>query len=373
MSNIYLEVNGLKYDGFTDINVSRSIENLAGQFSFSTTVKDGADGVIQNDLKVQDEVKVYIDEDLILTGYIEELNISYSTNDHSISVSGRDKTGDLIDSSIIPKLYKQTDFIKMANAVLKDNGYSDIKIINNIKKLPILTVGETKSATDMGNGEKSTTEQGDTIASYLDRYAKKVQALLITDEDGNINITSEGDQLAIGDLISSGDRANILSASINISSTERFRYLEIYSQSNNDSFSTGSVSQSALVLDNDIRNPRRKRISLSTATNSRTLLKLANWNVNIRRAKGLRYNCTVQDFYSARTEGFLWLPNTLVQIKDDKCQLDGQYLIQGVTYRKDKSGSFTDLSIVEIGSFSAEPQVLPESKIGENLINILAP
>ena len=86
----------------------------------------------------------------------------------------------------------------------------------------------------------------------------------------------------------------------------------------------------------------------------------------------MRYNCTVQGYYSARDKGFLWIPNTLVQVKDDRCQINGQFLIQGITYRKTLQGSFTDLSIVERGAFSVEPPVIANgSKFGVDLLKIL--
>jgi len=374
MSDIFLEVNGFQYKGFTDIEVSRSIENFAGKFKFSTTVKENSSLVVQNDLKVQDEVRVFIDSDLILTGYIEELNISYSVDSHSISVSGRDKTGDLIDSSIKQAQYKQINFIKLAEAVLLDNGYTDIKIINNLTTPPILTTGET--ATDpsfLEDGESPTAEQGASIVQFLDSYAKKLQVLLVTDEDGNINVTSEGDQLADGALISTKTQSNILAASINVSTVDRFRFIEVYSQGDNSSFYEQSSDQSSIVTDTSIRSPRRKRIPVNTASKTTTLDNLAKWNVSIREAKGLRYNCTVQGFYTTRKNISPWLPNTLVQLKDERCQVDGQFLIQGVTYRRSLRGSFTDLSIVKRGAFSVEsPVVADNSDFGGDLIDILS-
>ena len=224
----------------------------------------------------------------------------------------------------------------------------------------------------MEDGENLKTEQGATIASFLDSYAKKLQVLLISDEDGNINVTNEGDQLAVGALNSSGEQSNILAADINVSSVERFRYIEVYSQGDNSSFGDQSVGQAATIEDSDIRNPRRKRISISTASKTATLENLAKWNVNIRKAKGLRYNCTVQGYYTARDKGLLWIPNTLVQLRDDRCQVNGQFLIQGVSYRKTLEGSFTDLSIVERGAFSVEPPVVADgSNFGGSLLNIL--
>ena len=374
MSDILLEVNGLRYQGFTDVSVVKSIENLSGQFTFSTTVKDGFAttsengitfasgnlGTLQNDLKVQDEVKIYIDDTLIITGFIEDLTIAYSADSHSITVAGRDKTGDLIDSSIIQKSYSQRNFVKLIEMVLKDNGHTSISVINDVPLLSSLEAGETIK-----------TEKGDSIATFLDRYAKKLQVLLITNEDGDIVITREGADLAIGALLSEmrGVNNNILSANININTSERFRYIEVYSQSGNDDFTANSVNQNAIAIDSIIRDTRRKRVTMATASKTLSLNNLAKWSVNVRKAKGSRYNCRVQDFYTARNKGFVWLPNTLVQIKDDRCQVEGQFLIQGVSYSKSLQGTFTELSVVEKGAFTVEGSIFADgSSFAKNLI-----
>ena len=350
MSDLTLEVNGIKYQGFTDALVNRSVENLASQFSFSTTIKDSFDfmsgvfGKIQNDLKAQDFVKILIDDNSVMSGFIEDLDISYSSSSHSISVSGRDKTGDLIDSSIIPKQYFQRNFVRLLENVLSDNGHS-IAVINDVADLSTL-----------GAKEVITAEKGDTIAAFMDRYAKKLQVLLVTNADGDLVITREGSDLAVGRLVQeiNGNNNNILSASINISTTERYRFFEIYSSKGNDDFIAQTVGQSGIAIDSSIRATRRKRVNMSADTESVSLKNLAKWYLNIRRAKGSRYNCRVQGFYTNRNSGLLWQPNTLVQVKDELCQVSGQFLIQGVSFVKNLQGCFTDLSIVEQGAFSIE-------------------
>ncbi len=375
MSDIFLEVNGIRYSGFTGAEVSRNMEDFGGKFTFSSTVKETTALVIQNDLRVQDAIKIYIDDNIVMNGYIEELEISYSTSSHQIVVSGRDRTGDLIDSSIIKNQYSQTNFIKLAEIVLKQNGYSDIKIINGIDSLPILTPGASSDPESL-DGDKIVTEEGETIAAFLDRYARQVQVLLLTNENGDLQITNEGSQVMKGDLISAGNQANILSASIKISTIDRFRTIQVYSGGKNDDFTVQSIDQIGTATDNEIRNPRRKIITVPTSSQVNSLSKLAQWNVNIRRAKDTMYTCQVQGFYNTRAGKELWRINTLVQIKDERCQIDGQFLIKGVTYRKDLNGSFTELSIVEKGAFSAEPQVSKSSStgnsFGENLIDKLS-
>jgi prophage tail gpP-like protein len=359
MSDITLAVNGIRYAGWTEVSVSKSIESLCGQFSFATTVKENAEFVIQNNLKLQDKVQVFIDSTKIITGYIEKLDIAYDAGSHSITVAGRDKTGDLIDSSIKPNNYNHQSFVKLVENVLSDNGYTDIKVINNVSNLPNM-VEKTQGA---AVGEK--------IIEFLDKYAKKVQALLTTDADGNIVITRESEASATGSLLSNNTNAtNILGASISLSSTNRFRYNYIESQSDNNSFEKSSVKQTGVATDKDIRNPRRSYTVMRPATEAVTLQELATWSTNLRKAKGIRYNCRVQDYYSSKAFNQLWLPNELVQVEDVRCQLSGQFLIQGISYSKSRdSGSITEFSIVNKGAFDLDSLIAFNNNFGDKLIN----
>jgi prophage tail gpP-like protein len=89
---------------------------------------------------------------------------------------------------------------------------------------------------------------------------------------------------------------------------------------------------------------------MNTASESKSLKALAEWNIQVRKAKGSRYTCTTLGFYSSNNT--LWQPNTLVDIIDYDMEVQGTFLIQGVTFNQNLQGSFTNLDIVEQGSFS---------------------
>jgi prophage tail gpP-like protein len=349
MSNqITVLIDNEKFEGFTDISLERTMETVASSFTLSTTIKEEDDRTILNPLKVQSEVKILIDDELWLTGKIENVSVSYDESSHGIQAVGRDKTADLLDSSIIQKQYTERNFIKLLTRVLNDNGYSDIKVINNLSR-----------NIELPSGEVIVTESSDTIFSFIDRYAQRLQIFINSDEEGNLVISTEGSEGAGGALVSvkGGKENNIKSANITVNSLDRFRFIEVYSQSDNTTFSKNSISQKGSFEDKQIAGNRRKIMISGKATQKKVLDQIAEWNVVVRRAKGLRYNCEVVGFYTGRDNGLLWQPNTIVQIKDDKCDMDGAYLIQGVTFNKNLStGSTTKLSIVEIGSFTIDPE-----------------
>jgi prophage tail gpP-like protein len=144
--------------------------------------------------------------------------------------------------------------------------------------------------------------------------------------------------------------------------------VEVFSQANNNSYGVNAISQKGTAEDDIIRAPRRIRINSNNTTTNDFLNDLAKWNVNVKRAKGQRYNAKVVGYYADAASTILWQPNTLVQIVDDKCNVDGTFLIQGVSYSKSSSGSFTDLSIVNQGAFGLS-SIPTSSDLGENLIN----
>ena len=337
-NNIYLKVDGIRYEGFTDIAVNSAMENFSSSFSFTTTVQETKQGKIINDIKLGQKAKVFIDSILITTGFIEELDKEVSPSSHSKTASGRDVGGDIIDSDIIQKSYNQRNFERLVNLVLKDNGFS-IKVIN---KVGILNLEAT---------ETIKTEQGQSIFDFLDKYAKKLQVLLKIDKNGNLNIIREDNDVVKNMLINNYTAdTNILASRLKLSTIDRFNLVEVYSQGNNKTHTKAGISQKGKATDPQIRATRRKILTMNTASESKSLKALAEWNIQLRKAKGSRYTCTTLGFYSSNNT--LWKPNTLVDIIDYDMEVQGTFLIQGVTFNQNLQGSFTNLDIVEQGSFS---------------------
>jgi prophage tail gpP-like protein len=338
MSKILLEVDGVSYEGFTDVAIKSSMENFCSSFSFSATIKETNQGIQLNLFKLQQEAKIYIDDNLIITGYIEQINKSYSASSHQILISGRDIGGDIIDSSVVQKSYNQKFFDKFVNLVLIDNGFN-IKVINQVG---ILTIDSSIK-----------TEPNESVFSFLDRYAKKVQVLLNIDEKGNLNIIREDDNIVRNMLINNySSDTNILSANLDLTTQDRFNLIEVYSQGDNKAHTKASISQKGKAFDSAIRKTRRKIISIDETSESKSLTALAEWDVNLRRAKGSRYTCKTLGFYSSNKT--LWKPNTLVDIIDLMAEVQGTFLIQGVEFSQSfEEGSFTNLTIVERGAFGS--------------------
>ncbi len=351
---ITAEVNGIAYAGFIEASITHSIENFARSFSLSIVQSDEFNLAI----KLQDEIVIYIDDIKILTGYVEVLTKQGGADGISYSIEGRSKTGDLIDSSINRKTYKQKDFKKLVKNVLADNGFTNISVSSNLLFIKV----DSNPIVD---------KNGETIFEFLDRIAKKTQVLLITNNKGNILITREGSTKLTGGLFleTASTRNNIYEYQLELTTHNRFNKIKITSQTTNEE--DEPVSQIAIAYDNSIRSGRKLFIDDKKETKTSTLSKLANWHINIRRAKGSRYTCKVMGYYTQENE--LFEANKLIKLIDDYNLINGFFLIQSVNYNVNISrGCYTELNLVEVGTFSLDGVNsafnLNNGSLGKNLI-----
>lgn len=354
MNKISVEVNNKLFEGFTEASISYGVESMARQFILSITTKD----TLVSPIKVQDKIIIYIDGIKKLTGYVDLIEKSETAQSFTLIVEGRSLTADIIDTSIKRKTYLQRDFAQLVKTVLEDNKIS-LKVVNNITGL--LKLDSNPIA-----------EQGESIFNFLDKYAKKVQVLLTTNENGDLVITREGDDTMKGQLLKlyNGNGVNnILSSSINVTTKDRYNTIEIYANTQDkESITKSSIVQVARAVDNSIRNSRKLILNQETNSQTISLSKLANWNVNVRRAKGSRYSCKVIGFWLGKE---LFEANKKIKIRDESMDVEGVFLIQAVNFQLNlNAGAITELQIVEIGAFSLEGvNSFTKDKIGKNLIN----
>ncbi|MCE2688186.1 MAG: hypothetical protein LW595_06565, partial [Rickettsiales bacterium] len=270
--------------------------------------------------------------DKIITGKIENINDKVDKGTYSLSITGRDKTGELIDSYIKPKQYKHRNFKNLIEAVLKDNGFN-FKIIQDVPLLKLI------DKIDDGGQDK--------IFDFLDTYAKKAQVLLFTDEDGDLVITREGSDLAVNKLTSD----NIINSTLQSNSSENYRFIDVYGSVKNN-FTSKRAEQKASIINNLSNTNKRLIVKVENNSSYKTLNLTANWYKNVKQAKGSKYECSVKGHSQ---NGLLWKPNSIVNLIDKRKSINGTFLIQGVKYRSGADGDITDLSIVNLGSFGLPP------------------
>lgn len=361
MTDIVIEINGVRYSYFKSASVTKSLETMCGKFEFT------ASGGINEDfpIKAGDTCKIKIDDNAILTGYIEHLALDLDSGTDEITISGRDRTADIVDSELGEdiNLSPPTDLYSLTKKILS------ILNITNIDVVQLHSVNKKYS-------DIITIEPGTKAFDYLHKYTHKAQVLMTSNGDGNIVFLRQNNQTLLKTLLSTAPDtpARIIKRNYTIDFTKRF-YKYIFKNQNNDSNDTvffttlqkKATDDSGEAFDNEIRKSRILYEISDHATSSvdTTLEDRAKWEANFRKAQAFAYECTIASYY-AEDDKVLWQPLQLVKVQDPKAGLNRTMLITEVTYSlSDDDGPTTKLKLLPRDAFTLEVNRPDKEQDGE--------
>lgn len=366
---ITIEINGIKYDGFESISVTKNIETISGSFSFAATSND----VSVFPIKRSDPCKVFINNESVINGYVDTVNVSYDANSHSISISGRDRTEDIIDSTVIgeKEFNAPTSLIDIITTTLKGNGLSAISVINEAGAIESFPEGTTYSS-----------KIGETVFEFIERYARKRQVLLTTNGNGDLVLARSGSTSAITSLQGkiSGQFNNIKTGNVSYTSEGLFNKYTIRSQENFGAAAFGAditlsegVNKKGVATDSNIRTSRQIEIASNSSDNNVDCANLAQWNANLRKARSSTVSVVVQGYYQDEAQTRLWKPNELVKVDDDYLDVNATLLVQSVEYNlSNTTGSTTTINLVPRNAYTLEAKInaveASANEQGDNLI-----
>ncbi len=343
-----LEVNGASYSNWSSTRISRSMENISGHFRFSAT----SSPELSFPVKPGDAVKVKIGTKVVLTGYVDSVEVSYSASDHTIHVEGRDKTADIVDSKVDHKIefHAPITLEDVVSQTLSSIGASDVSVINKVGDLEPFTAGELISA-----------HIGQSAYDFMELYARKRQVLLTTDGLGNIVFVraSEEDTGLTFISIPGDSRSNILSAEVRYNDEHRYNLYKFYSQGNPGGNKYLADSPSELTnktgqyIDSKIRSSRQYHEIAEASTVKTTLEARAKWEGQVREAKSLKYTCKVAGHTYSHNNNAAYMPNMLVNVSDQFANLYRSMLITEVSSEYNvSSGSITTLTLLPPEAFA---------------------
>ncbi|MGO2235524.1 MAG: phage baseplate assembly protein [Marinomonas sp.] len=178
MDNVILKAAGNAYEGWQKVRINRSLTAMAGTFDLELTWEFQGDvaayDAFIDGLLTGSECTVDIGKDRLITGYLDDYIPSYDDETITINVTGRDKTADLVDCSVVQQSgqFKNQTLLQIAVIVSAPFG---ISVINE---------------TDVGAAfQRVQVEQGETAGEFLTRLAQQRGVLLTTNGLGQLVIT----------------------------------------------------------------------------------------------------------------------------------------------------------------------------------------
>jgi prophage tail gpP-like protein len=101
INQIKVDIEGKSYTGWESVEVGDDLEQLGKDFTLTTNIPADKTYVI----KKGQAVVIYLDNDKKLTGYVDKVRISEGATSSKMTVTGRDKSCDFVDSRLSNKTF----------------------------------------------------------------------------------------------------------------------------------------------------------------------------------------------------------------------------------------------------------------------------
>ncbi len=325
------------WSGWSRVQIRKSMTEVANQFTLDVTERYPN----QPARRFQPGVGccLALDGKVAVVGWVDEVNIEYGRDGHSVRLTGRSQAGDLVDCDCIPPWE-----------------YLNLTLTAAVARL-IAPYNMTVTAeVDVGEPfERVTINPGESVWTVIERLCRLRAVLCITDTGSRLLLTRAGCGGAAPVALELG--VNVLHASGTRSWADRHSdYVALGQQENRDRVSANEAAgPKAWLTDPEITRFRPKVLIAEGQGNGVTLRDRAAWQLAVAKARSERDTCTVQG-WTAGAGGPLWCVNWLVQVTDDFLGLNGVRLITGLTFTLDRDqGSLTTLEMSPPDAFLPEP------------------
>lgn len=348
MSDAALIIDGMSYGGWTGVSATRDIERMSGAFQLALT--DKWPGIEEKRaVKPGFKCQLTLDNEPLVTGHLDTVDMSISAGDHTLSAVGRDKTADLIDCTAehLSGEWRDTSLIQIARDLAQPFG------IEVVSLLPV--TNETIKLFKL--------EESETIFSAIERLCRIKGLLATSTPDGNVLLTQSQEAVELGNPLRTGKDGNVLSANARFDHSERFSKVTVKGQDGGDDFADPEDATEPAASANDtlINRYRPLTVLAEEQVDNKACQARADWEVSVRRGRSRQVTATVQGWHHA--DG-LWKPLIKVPCDIPEINLNGMMLISAVTYSKSAdNGTTATLSLSDPDAFStlAVAEVAEES------------
>jgi prophage tail gpP-like protein len=358
VSDFELFIGEQKLTTFTNGWVKRELDTAADSFEFQyADLRLGPGEPVP--IRAGDKCSIKLRGNTLLTGYVDDTSFQYTADSLTLTVRGRSKTGDLVDSSAIRESGRWSNATLETIASDLTEPFDDIEV----------TVDALEGIDEVF--KRFAIEPGESCMDAIQRASRLRSAWATCTVEGGLLITRSGTgaestmTLEYGKNIISGERFD--------SWSQRHSAYLLKGQVPSDEELNGTASSQLSEFIFDVGLNRYRPLLLVSTGHDRKgdLKRRAQWERNRRAGTGERllYRVDGYGFASGESKGQfqkdrrddykLWEPNMLVKAADPRLETeDIQYLIAAVSYRwqaeGDDGGRTTDLTLTRPEAFSLQ-------------------
>lgn len=325
MDSMSLIVNGRSFSGWKEASVTRSIEGIADTFNVSYAERwNEHDEPLP--INEGEPVQVKLQDDVTLTGFVDDSVVTYAATSHDASVAGRSAPGDLVDCA----------------AIFEGGQWGNVPLLTIVQDLCSPFSIDVELRGDAGTVfKKFALQEGEAVFDAINRAARMRGMLLLSKADGGLLITRVGARTADA-VLTYG--VNILSGSVTRSMRDRYsQYIAKAQVPGSDTRSGRDIVFKRESIDIGVTRYRPTVLMPSTEDSGDELEAFVKWERNRRAGAAEKITVKVQGWRD--DSGQLWEPNTLVRLNCPLMRVNGERLIVAVQYSKGAGGTTAQLTL----------------------------
>lgn len=375
-NKVTIRVGGKIYGGWKSVSIQIGMDQMSRIFGLSVTDKFPGNLDFHR-LRNGDLVQLYIGEDLVCTGYIDEVKVNYNGKQITVDVQGKSKTVDLVECCPVAKYgvgAKQEENAWKGVVIGKDGQKKEVPPSaiqttswKNLKTSEIMaSLAAPYSITVHSIGEvgnklaNHTVVPGETVSESINRLITKDNLVVMDDEAGDLVIVEPGDAGDCTDALELGKNILVGDAKFNASKLYS-RYVVLGQHSGTDTDFGRSASEDKGIVDAAfVTRPRLKVIKDQGQSGKKTCGERADFERRYQEALYHSATYTVQGW--RQSDGSLWKVNTYVSVRDKLLGIENGLLITSVSFSLLASGMTSTLSVVPSDGYRREVK-LPQTTV----------
>lgn len=349
MTDIKLIIAGNSWTRWKTARIIRTIEAVSGSFQLGLA-GIGSSGSSKWPIREEDECQVLLGREPVITGWVDRWEASLTASDRKITMSGRDKTGALVDNSAVTNdwEYFDVDVVELARRLAAPFG---IQVLADLER-PVERL------------RKVSIDRGTSAWEVLGAACKMAGVLAIANGEGQLVITRPSTGRAVTALV---EGENIISITATHDATSRFAEYIVTGQrtGGEDLTAEDSVNVRASARDDAVR--RKHRVLMIRADTEATpgyARSRAEWEAIVRAGKAESVTVQVQGW--TQNGVTLWPVNALVDVRSPSLGIKGRMLIVQAAFSMDTdAGETTELELLRPDAYAPQPVVAKSTQWAE--------
>ena len=337
-SPVVLQIGSQRHQGWQEVRIRLSLEQIADSFELVLTERWSESGQVRP-VTPGEPCTVHVGDELVVTGYLDEVLPDYDAESHTIVASGRSKAADLVDCSGPDRRFDGRTLVQIAQVLAEPYGIEVVDTVNAAKPFRAFAL-----------------EDGQPIAEAIERAAQIRGARIVSDAEGRLVIV-HAVQREVRKRLELG--GNILKGAGVFSDRDRFNEYIVEGQTTGTDDWNGeqAAGPRGSALDPRVRSPRTTLIVCDTPADGADCKARAELEARMRWAKGRGVTYTVGTW---RHEQGVWRPGDLVHVLDAYLGLDEPLLVSDVQLIESEEGRRAELRVAPPAAFEPVPVPEPE-------------